>query len=96
MDEFTKRRLAHNEQLFREINEAREHASAAPDDVPLGFVCECSDPECTARIRLTGAEYGRIRESPDRFIVRPGHAIRGLERVVAARPGFEVVEKHAA
>jgi hypothetical protein len=96
MDELTKRRLAHNEQLFREINEAREQASAAPDETPLGFVCECSDPECTARIDLTAADYQRIRKSPARFIVRPGHEITEIERVVEERAGFDVVEKDAA
>jgi hypothetical protein len=96
MDELTKRRLAHNEQLFREINEAREHVSDAPDETPLGFVCECSDRECTARIALTAADYQRIRKSPDRFIVRPGHEITEIERVVEERAGFDVVEKDAA
>jgi hypothetical protein len=95
MDELTKRRLAHNEQLFREVNDARE--DAAPDEATeLTLVCECSDRSCTGRITLRVAEYERVRGSERRFIVLPGHEIPELERVVEDRGTFEVVEKDAA
>jgi hypothetical protein len=96
MDELTKRRLAHNEKLFREINDAREQASEGAGVQMLTFVCECSDRDCTARIELPAAEYERIRKSPDQFIVVPGHEIPGLERIVEARGAFDVVAKDAA
>jgi hypothetical protein len=96
MDELTKRRLKHNEELFREVNEAREAASQAADPQELDFVCECADPECTARIRTTVAEFERIRQSPELYIVLPGHVVPAIERIVEERGAFEVVEKDAA
>lgn len=95
MDDLTRRRLAHNEQLFREINDAREESNGRGDGAVLGFVCECADRECTAQIALSASEYQRIRESPDRYIVLPGHEIPELERIVEERGAFEVVEKDA-
>jgi hypothetical protein len=96
MDDLTKRRLKHNEELFREVNEEREAASARGEEQEIAFVCECADPECTARITITAAEFQRIRESPDRYIVLPGHVVPEIERVVEGQDGFEVVEKDAA
>ena len=96
MDELTKRRLKHNEELFRQVNEEREAASLPGEEQGISFVCECADPECTARITITAAEFHRIRESPDRYIVVPGHVVPEIERVVEDRDGFEVVEKDAA
>lgn len=96
MDELTKRRLTHNEELFRQVNEAREQANADAGGDELSFVCECSDRECTGRIAMTAAEFEAVRNSPRRFVVLPGHEIPELERIVEDRGAFEVVEKDAA
>jgi hypothetical protein len=96
VDELTKRRLAHNEQLFREINEARERASDVPVEVTLSFVCECADRRCTARISLSSADYRRIRDSDNRYIVLPGHVVPEIEHTVEQHGDFDVVEKDAA
>jgi hypothetical protein len=96
MDELTKRRLAHNEKVFRQVNEAREQASASSGETKLEFVCECWDPDCTSRIAMTAQEFERVRQSPDRYIVLPGHELPTIERVVEDRGAFEVVEKDAA
>ena len=96
MDELTKRRLAHNERLFREINDARDHATPGDDETVQSFVCECSDQACTATIELTVGEYERIRETPHHFIVLTGHELPEIERVVEERGAFDVVEKDAA
>jgi hypothetical protein len=37
--------------------------------------------------------YESVRANPRRFIVKPGHERRELERVVDARDGYLVVEK---
>lgn len=96
MDDLTKRRLVHNEKVFRQVNEAREETSTASAAATLEFVCECSDPECTGRISMSGQEFESVRRSPDRYIVLPGHEMPELERVVEDRGAFEVVEKDAA
>ena len=95
MDELTQRRLAHNEKVFREVNEGRLLASD-PDDGMLTFICECSARGCTERIRLSADDYIAIRRDPRRFVIVPGHEIAEIERVVEEHPGYDVVEKDAA
>jgi hypothetical protein len=93
VDELSKRRLAHNEQLFRAVN---EQVDALQDKLGGGdalFVCECSDPECTSSIRLTRSQYEDVRSSPERFVLLPGHALPDLERIVEEHDGYIVVEK---
>jgi hypothetical protein len=96
VDDLTKRRLAHNEDLFREVNQAREQASAGAEEAKLAFVCECSDRDCTGRIEMTAGEFEQIRQSERRYAVLPGHEIPEIERIVEDRGAFEVVDKDAA
>jgi hypothetical protein len=94
VDDLTKRRLMHNEELFRQVNDARDAATA--DESELTLVCECSDRDCTGRITMSSAEYREIRASERKFLVLPGHEIPQIERIVDDRGAFEVVEKDAA
>jgi hypothetical protein len=94
VDDLTQRRLVHNEQLFREVNEAREEAQ--PDARQLTVVCECALQECIERIRLTSEDYEAVRRVPNRFIIVPGHQVAEIERVVEERGAFAVVEKRLA
>jgi hypothetical protein len=96
VDELTKRRLKHNEELFRQINEARKESSDGREDRELAFVCECVDPACTGRITMTVAEFERVRQGSETYIVLPGHVLPEIERIVEERGAFEVVEKDAA
>jgi hypothetical protein len=87
----TMERLARNQSVFREINERIEQI-AGPDGL-IEFVCECSTPECLAHIELNASHYERVREHPTWFLVRTGHDIPGIERVVSQHNGYAVVEK---
>jgi hypothetical protein len=87
-------RAARNESAFREANErierrledlSLEHGSST-------FLCECEDDACTEVLRLTLAEYERVREHPRRFAVAPGHE-RGPVDVVERHERYVVVEK---
>jgi hypothetical protein len=91
MDELTKRRLAHNEALFRTVNEEIDENRAS--DGKRAYVCECVDPDCAATIELTATEYETVRARPDRFVVAPGHVLPEVEHVVAAEPDYTIVEK---
>jgi hypothetical protein len=55
-------------------------------------VCECSDPACVEKVRLTRAEYGDVRRHPTRFFLVPGHEAL-VDRIVEMKPRFTVVEK---
>jgi hypothetical protein len=88
-------RRATTEALFRDVNEriaaSAEHVDArAPES---GFVCECSDPNCTHRVTASLSEYEEVRAEPTTFLVAPGHEEDDIELVVADQGRFRVVEK---
>jgi hypothetical protein len=64
------------------------------DETPLQFYCECSDENCTKRVVVDYAEYNKIHEQRDHFVVVPGHELAGTERVVRKEDEFNVVEKY--
>jgi hypothetical protein len=83
-------RIGKNEGLFREVNERIGEISQG---TPAEFICECGDKDCRSPVRLSTAEYERVRAEPTRFLVRPGHEMPEVERVVERHEQFFVVEK---
>jgi hypothetical protein len=99
MDE-RRQRLARNEAAFRALNErvqdvTEELAFDGVIDMPdvAECVCECADPDCTARLRVSRADYQRARAGEATFIVALGHELPEIERVVYDGDGFSIVEK---
>ena len=95
MDERGKR-LAQNEDRFRDANERLERAVAEGGTANGGrveFLCECADRDCTASISLTLAEYRRVRSDSTWFAVRPGHQQRDVEHVVDRSDEYLIVAK---
>ena len=95
MDERGKR-LAQNEDRFRDANERLERAVAEGGTANGGrveFLCECADRDCTASISLTLAEYRRVRSDSTWFAVRPGHQQRDVEDVVDRSDEYLIVAK---
>jgi hypothetical protein len=93
MDDVSKQRLIHNEQVFRAVNdevEALEHHYGTSSG---RFVCECSDIRCADTIELPLAEYERVRVDPRRYVVLPGHETGAVEDVVERYDGYVVVRK---
>lgn len=91
MDELTRRRMEHNEQVFRSVNEEiDDHAELAAE---LDYVCECADATCSSTVRLTREDYRRVRSGPDLYFVLPEHFLPELERLVERNPGWLIVEK---
>lgn len=97
MNDEAERRLARNEALFRQTNEAIERGQW-PDDPSksVRFRCECSRLDCSEAVELTLGEYEQVREFPRRFVIAPGHERQGIETVVGRSSGHVVVEKHEA
>ena len=87
-------RVAHNESVFREINERIEagHSPRAADD-PIAFRCECAALGCNQLIELTIPAYERVRSDPHRFVVLPGHELAEFEVVLERADGYLVIEK---
>jgi hypothetical protein len=84
-------RLASNQALFREVND--RIVAMAPSDDAVAFLCECSDTECVSTAALSFDEYRRIRSNPAWFIVRPGHEVLAIERVISEADGYAIVER---
>ena len=80
--------------VFREVNEriAELAVEWAQTGVSL-FICECPDHECSEALEITPVEYERVREDGARFVVRAGHQLPKLERLVERNSRFLVVEK---
>jgi len=90
MDEVTRKRLEHNEDVFRAVNEEIDDAS---NGGARDYVCECADASCIQTIRLTHEEYRAVRAVRGHYVVVPGHEVAGLEHVVRREPDHLLVEK---
>jgi hypothetical protein len=87
-------RAAHNEELFRTINERiEEGAKQHGVDQSLPFHCECCNESCLEKIELPPAEYDRIAAHIERFVLVPGHERADVESVVEQHSSYLVVEK---
>jgi hypothetical protein len=84
---------AHTEALFRDVNERIAESAQRFEADSTQFVCECADPNCTHRVEATIDEYEQVREDGATFMLAPGHAHADIERVVADRGRFHIVEK---
>jgi hypothetical protein len=94
MEEGHQGRVAKNETVFREVNEAIERGQyPGEQDSPTAFRCECASLDCNGLVSLTPREYERVRSEPRRFVVLPGHELAEVETVVSKGDGYVVVEK---
>lgn len=91
----TAERIARNEMIFRDANENIRRSAAAAEMEQVPFICECADERCTALLRMTPAEYERVRAGARWFVNAPGHEENEADhaRVVWAGDGYVVVEK---
>ena len=94
-EQLRRRRLAKNEQAFRDHNNRRvefEQATGGNDE-PVPFVCECGDPECVDGVELSVGEYMTVHSAPNRFVIKPGHVFPDAERVTGRRDRYWIVDK---
>jgi hypothetical protein len=89
--ELREKRLAANEVFFRELNEKLEQQTDASDT--LIVVCECADPDCAQRLKLTRPEYEAARSEPTLFVVAHGHVDPEIEEVISRNERYEQVRK---
>jgi hypothetical protein len=92
---------SHNEKVQQDINRINETAAEVGDigvhldaDTPLFFYCECSDENCTKRIKILPAAYNLIHSARDTFTVMCGHDLPEVERVIIAEKEYCVVQKY--
>jgi hypothetical protein len=94
VDDQSQERMARNEALFREANEAILTGVWPGEETKrVRFRCECGRPECNEMVELTVGEYEQVRRHPRRFVLVKGHEIPEIEAVVDSNPGGVVVQK---
>lgn len=94
MDEDLQRRVASNEAMFRDVNEAvRSGGWPGEEGAPVAYRCECARLGCSRLIELRAADYERIRSHPRWFLIAPGHQVADVEVVVETHSTYVVVEK---
>ena len=86
-------KLAGRETLFREVNENIASRTGLTETDRKLFICECSNTACAESLELSAEEYEAVRAHPTRFVVKPGHQLAKIERVVEGNGRFLVVEK---
>jgi hypothetical protein len=77
--------------IFRDVNQRIAHISRIQEETASNFLCECGQEDCISMLRLELAEYDEIRRTSGFFIAAPGHAVRGIDRLVEVRHGFDVI-----
>jgi hypothetical protein len=102
------RRLAQNEVVFRQFNEAvfhgfktieklaKEEGVDPPqldEKTPLHFFCECSDENCKQRIKVSPEDYKEAHKSRDAFIIARGHQVKEIESVIEDKGDYFIVRK---
>lgn len=94
MSEESERRVAGNEALFREANDAIERGLWPGEQHPVvRFRCECARLDCSTAVEVSLDEYERVRSNPRRFVMVSGHELPEFDAVVERRPGYLIVEK---
>jgi hypothetical protein len=84
--------------LVRDANEIaeRRQALAASPRARAWLRCECDDPSCLARLRLTHVEYERVRAYGSHFVVGVNHENPENACVLIENSEFAVVDVIAA
>lgn len=97
----SKDRLVRNEQILRDKNTSAKNAikkyfrnNSKVKATPIDFVCECSALDCDERVKLSINAYEKIHQRKDRFAIAKGHETPIVEKLVADKQNFGVVEKH--
>lgn len=103
------RRQIENEMIFRRANEqvgidldkidTMQVEDGNPglvrtDDLTLDFICECSDENCAARIRIPLSVYQKIHLNRSTFTIKLKHQVKAIETVVIHESTYYVVKKN--
>lgn len=93
-------RSVRNEQILREKNTHTKNGikkyfrnNRNIKAAPVEFVCECSTLDCKENVKLSIDSYENAHQRKDRFTIAKGHEQSSIEKVVADKVDFYIVEK---
>ncbi|CAN5149076.1 hypothetical protein BH09PAT3_BH09PAT3_2300 [soil metagenome] len=81
-------------QLADEDGQPEHHIVQSSDDAPLSFFCECSDEKCTQRLLVNHQDYNEIHKNRSRFVIKNGHQVVAIEKVIKTTEDYMIVEKN--
>jgi hypothetical protein len=91
---YREERVAKNEAISRRLNEGIEAAfESDPQDTFTIIICECGLEQCDRTVRITKAEYERVRGDPRQFVICREHLIPDVEEVLIEGDRFLLVAK---
>jgi hypothetical protein len=61
------------EDLLREVNERMAEVGSLDGDLPLDFICECSDESCVEKVTMTVLEFTEATRRGQ--VLAPGHRV---------------------
>jgi hypothetical protein len=97
MSDEVERRLAANEDMFRDVNDGIARGQWPGDpEAPIGFRCECARLGCNVLVALTLPQYEAVRANPRRFVIISGHELPEVEALIERHGEYAVVEKAGA
>jgi hypothetical protein len=68
--------------LYRGSQQARNHELRRSTTELVELRCECGHPNCNATIVLSLDEYKTVREDPTHFLIKEGHEVAEVVRVM--------------
>ncbi len=78
--------------VVRDENETAERRQALTGPAAAWLRCECDDPSCRVRLRLTHAEYERVRAYGSHFVVGVDHENPENACVLCENTEFAIVD----
>lgn len=91
----------YNERVVKDLDTTRALAEETNqrdfvkgfDNLSLLFYCECSHEDCHERIPLSPKEYTDRHQNKSQFLLKPGHNIPKVERIVYDGGYYIIAEK---
>jgi hypothetical protein len=98
MDKASKQYLVETEVIFRGANQDAAEFIAEGEGIKTAttvpFYCECSNTECRQRIRLTPQVYATSHKNKRQFIIKEGHDIPEVEKIIEQNKDYHIIEKY--
>jgi hypothetical protein len=76
--------------LYGGSQQARDNAFRRSTTDLVELRCECGYPSCNATIVLSLDEYQTVRQDPTHFLIKEGHEVAEVVRVMGYGPDYVV------
>lgn len=85
-------RQAHNQALFRAVNENIATLATRFEAETQAYFCECSQAGCTQMLDVPAPIYDRVRSDPSHYLIRADHQDATQEVIVEDFGDYLIVQ----